>query len=686
MNNKNVVKISVLVKLITISLILVILPLTLFGAIGITSFSKDLKTESIDAMGATAKAKVDMLNIALTEAKSIAYSSASESNAISMLSMISKGEDKNSESDFKAIQRYVSTYLKDIFDHNDGMFDNIMYVNSLGIIVADGIGGASVGTDLNGADSYETAKKTGDVSIGDVMQSPITKRPVVVVSVPLFDVNKTYIGMFEAAIEFDKLTEILLSKAEGDKTNYAIMNDKGIIIAHSIKDYIFNLDLSKVNDSTRNILEMIKLGKPGYGYYELKGERKIMSFAPVDGVSWYVITYLPINDLMQPIYQMIWKMILMGLLFVVAAAIGAILFGRSFSIPIKRLSDAINVVSSGDLTYKVQISKTKDEVELLGVNFTQMIENLKELIIKTKEMGESVAAASQEMLDSSEEVKTVTGHISLAVADLAMGATEQAASTDRGNSMITEVVNGLNHITREMSNSEKLADKAKDTVEVGKESVQFQSIKMRENKEVAANVSDAIFLLSNKSVEIGEILTDIKSIADQTNLLSLNASIEAARAGEQGRGFAVVAEEIRKLAEQSNHSLTKIDNIIKEVQSGVADAVEEMNKVQVVVNEQEGALTNTVNAFERISKVVAEIHGNTRGVAEVSNQISEQSKQAGGIVGQIAVISQETAAGTEEVSASAEQQTMVMHHIAESAGHLSTLANELRESINRFKV
>jgi methyl-accepting chemotaxis protein len=223
-------------------------------------------------------------------------------------------------------------------------------------------------------------------------------------------------------------------------------------------------------------------------------------------------------------------------------------------------------------------------------------------------------------------------------------------------------------------------------VEIGQKSVEHQSIKMNENLKVSTNVSDAISALSEKSQEIGDILLVIKGISDQTNLLALNAAIEAARAGEQGRGFAVVADEIRKLAEQSNISVKKIDTIIKEVQLGVQLSVSEMGKAKYVVGEQETALLDTVKAFEDISKVVAEINRNVKNVAEVSNSLSLNSKLAGEAISDIASISQETAAGTEEVAASTEEQTSVIHQIAAAAEHLSTLSNELQKDINKFTV
>ena len=249
-----------------------------------------------------------------------------------------------------------------------------------------------------------------------------------------------------------------------------------------------------------------------------------------------------------------------------------------------------------------------------------MLDNLRSLISQVRDMSGNVAASSEEMMASSEEVSKTSEQIAAAISELAKGASEQAASSEEGNIKIIEVVNGLNNIADEMSKSEELSNEAKGSLEDGKRSVQYQSVKMSENKQVTSDVADAISSLSEKSVEIGDILLVIKSISEQTNLLALNAAIEAARAGEHGKGFAVVSDEIRKLAEQSNSSANKIGSIIEEVQLGVEQAVSEMKKAKVVVEDQENALLNTVSAFEKISEAVSIITDNI-------NEVTKETKE-----------------------------------------------------------
>ena len=229
---------------------------------------------------------------------------------------------------------------------------------------------------------------------------------------------------------------------------------------------------------------------------------------------------------------------------------------------IQKMQEGFTRVVDGDLTVMFNL-QTKDELKHIEKYLNDMLVKFKGLITQVRDMGESVAAASEEMMASTADVGKVSEQIAKAVSELAEGATEQALFTNRGNAKIIEVVDGLSNIVIEMSRTEELVQKANDAVDAGQKSVKFQNIKILENKQATLNVWNAVNTLSQNSTEIGNILKVIKSIADQTNLLALNAAIEAARAGEQGRGFAVVAEEIRKLAEQSSSFVSntnKCDN------------------------------------------------------------------------------------------------------------------------------
>ncbi|HWQ30014.1 MAG TPA: methyl-accepting chemotaxis protein [Negativicutes bacterium] len=680
------IKSSIFFRLMSVSLLLVIVPISVLGFIGVKNFTSSTQNQTIAQMQNVTANKLALLQQVVNGVKREAYSTANETNALDILEAVFKKEEaaRRAEIDEKAIS--TTMYLEDLLARSDGLFENLFYVDYSGKVIMDAIGGGSLGIDVTGREYYKKAAETGDVAVSDVSSSLATGKPNMVVAVPLYNDNKDFIGLFNIAIDFTKLTETLIKRTEGSNCNYIIFNQKGDVIAHEKKELIFTSNMTKEGESQVRLYEKMKQESTGYAFYEQRGINKVMAFDTYKDQNWFVCTANTVDDYMNPIKAFMGLIILIGAVCVIAASIICFFFSRSISEPLRRLSNTAMAVSSGNLSQKVQVSKSKDEIGQLGENFAAMVDNLRGLISQVSLMSQNVAASSEEMMASSEEVSKVSEQVASTISELAKGANEQAEASEKGNLKIAGIVEGLGNIAEDMSASESLMNKARDTVENGKRSVEYQGVKMAEGAEVSSNVAEAISVLSTRSKEIGEILVVIKGISSQTNLLSLNAAIEAARAGEQGRGFAVVADEIRKLAEQSNMSVGKIELIIKEVQAGVELAVKEMERSKAVVADQETALADTVSAFEDIYRVVADISASVKNTAEVSSTLSTNAKIAGEAISDIASISEETASGTEEVSASTEEQSSVIHQIAESAEQLSELANDLQMSISKFTI
>jgi len=685
LNKKNIIKMNMFVKLISMSLLLVIIPVSMIGIIGTIIFSNTIQKETITQMQNSANTKLDLLQQAIDDAKIVAYSSASETNAESVLSILSNGETNSKVDELNVKKQNVNNYLKDLYSKSNGMYENMFYTDKTGKIIVDSVDGKSIGCEVVSS-FYQILAQSKNVLVDDVRISPSSKKTVLTIGVPLYDDNKKFIGTFVVAIDFEKLTETIIKKGDGVIYNYGILNSDGIIIANENKDLIFKADFSKDDDTMIKLFASMKQGNQGNGFYTLNGVEKVMAYSPYKDKNWYVYTACAVSDYMSPISKFRNTFIIIELICVIIATIVAFIFSRSVSRPLKNLAESAKAISSGDLTQKVHIIKSKDEIGELTLYFSNMLDNLRSLISQVRDMSGNVAASSEEMMASSEEVSKTSEQIAAAISDLAKGASEQAASSEEGNGKIIDVVNGLDNIAAQMTKSEELSNETKGSVEDGKKSVEYQSVKMNESKQVTSDVADAISSLSEKSVEIGDILLVIKSISEQTNLLALNAAIEAARAGEHGKGFAVVSDEIRKLAEQSNSSANKIGSIIEEVQLGVEHAVSQMKKAKVVVEDQENALINTVTAFEKISESVSIITDNINKVTTKTKELNINANYAGDAISNIASISQETASGTEEVAASTEEQTAVIHQIAESAESLSIIASELQESINKFLV
>lgn len=451
------------------------------------------------------------------------------------------------------------------------------------------------------------------------------------------------------------------------------------------KNFTQEDNLSTVNGGElAGLAQDISEKQTGVREMNVDGKKMMLGYAGLS--NGYVLIVSAISD---EVFKEMNSLTLFIIIFIIAgvitAAAAALWIAFLISRPAKELAGLFKKAENGDLTVSVNV-RSSDEVGQLAAGFDSMLKNMRSFILKADELSDGVARSSGDMLNVSVNIHASSGQVSMAIEELARGATEQAVSAEKGNHKIAEIIKRLQHIVDGVQSVEQLVVHANENILSGTEAVHYQELALAEGKNTTKNVSDAITDLSGKSAEIGQILGVIKGISDQTNLLALNAAIEAARAGENGKGFAVVADEIRKLAEQTSESIKKIGYIIGDVQSGVRQAVSEMNKDMAVGEKQQKALEETIQAFQSITRAVEVISDNIRKVSESSFLLNDEAGQAGETIEEIASIAEETAAGMQQISASNEEQTANINIMSGSMAELAEMAEGLRTSISRFKV
>ncbi|MEE9594083.1 MAG: methyl-accepting chemotaxis protein [Candidatus Hydrothermarchaeales archaeon] len=325
--------------------------------------------------------------------------------------------------------------------------------------------------------------------------------------------------------------------------------------------------------------------------------------------------------------------------------------------PVQELGAIAEVIADGDLTRKIDI-QSKGDISNLVVSFQTMVNGLKDVLSQVSDSANYMAASSQEMSSAAEEVNATAEEVAAAVAQISQGTQDQASKVEI--------------VSANANASAKSAGKAKETAETGGKSADGAMQKMDlMNSSVAKTAAD-ISGLGERSKEIGQIVDVITSIAEQTNLLALNAAIEAARAGEHGKGFAVVADEVRKLAEESKNAADRIANLINEIQGETDKSVQSMEGVTTEVKEGSEVVTQAGEALKEIVGMV--------------DKLADDMDDSVKAIDEIAAVVNETASSSEEVSASTEELTASMEEVSSSAQQLADLATNLQTLVGQFKL
>ena len=371
--------------------------------------------------------------------------------------------------------------------------------------------------------------------------------------------------------------------------------------------------------------------------------------------------------------------VLSGVFGIVIALVVAISMSRE----VKKVQLALKKVSEGDLTQQIK-TKRRDEFGQLENSFNDMTTQISGLIKDVDSKSKNIVQVAGNISTITDETKNNTNMVMEAIHNIALGATDQAGSTQEAVNEVENLATSLNETKQHVDNINEMSDNTGKLSEQGKQMVNLlidKSGLTMDKSKTTMQVMDEVMTSIDKINYISDVIADITS---QTNLLSLNASIEAARAGDAGRGFAVVADEIRQLADQSRKSTDEIKSIINEVVARATQAEQAMKENNDLITEQQNAINDTQKLFEKISDSINEL---IRGLSEVAglNERMESNKEA--VVGEmtsIASVSEESAAAAEEVNASVDQVNNTMEDIVNYTSELNDIADQLKKAIGKF--
>lgn len=387
--------------------------------------------------------------------------------------------------------------------------------------------------------------------------------------------------------------------------------------------------------------------------------------------------------------ELVLTLAVLGISIIISGLLGVasiVIIGRIISRNLNEIVHVSNEISAGNLNVQDISVNGEDEIALLGKTTNAMKDQLQSVIKEITSVSQYVTDRSGELQISATEVKAATQQVASTMQELSGGAEEQANSATTLAKMMEDYMQTMETVTENGSTIQASSNAVLEMTRSGDELMKKSQEQMGFINKIMKESVEKVNGLDDQSKQISKLVGVIQEIADQTNLLALNAAIEAARAGEHGRGFAVVADEVRKLAEQVAFSVKDITGIVQNIQSESTNVVSSLKNGYEEVEAGTNQILLTGETFQKITIAVESMTGNVNDISDSLRQVSESTDTMNRFIENIASVSEQSAAGIEQTSASMEQTNHSMEEISENVQSLSEFAGQLNGMITKFKV
>lgn len=504
--------------------------------------------------------------------------------------------------------------------------------------------------------------------------------------------NQIRMSSYDSVMSGGNLSRIVGNvEIKGVKDSYTyIVDGDGTMLYHPTADKIGKPVENSVVKGVISKLKSENRPQPEVVQYNFSGETKYAGIYVGKSKDFILVVNANKKQALSGTTSIATSTVKGSIFAMVLCLIAAIFVTRKIVAPIISATDTVEKLGNLDFSEGVSSDKKmlnrKDEVGVMLRSITELKNIIVKVMAEIRAYSESLGEAAEALKNSANESSTAAGQVETAITGIADGASSQAQETQSATENVIVMGKMIEQASTEV---EQLGDNAAD---MHKASENAMSI-LAELEKINQKTMEAIHIIGEQTQKTNEsaakikVATDmISEIAEETTLLSLNASIEAARAGEQGRGFAVVANQIQKLAEQSADATTQITEVISELVNDAQESVQTMDEVKEVMNQQSENVSQTEKAFKNVEKGIAESIESVEKITDKTRKLDEARAGVVDVVQSLSAIAEENAASAEETSASASEVGSIMEDVSQNANMLDEIAVKLNENVKRFKI
>ena len=473
------------------------------------------------------------------------------------------------------------------------------------------------------------------------------------------------------ALSENKLRELFSNvKVKDMESSYAyVVAGNGTMLYHPKADKIGKPVENAVVKDLVSQIEKDQVPKSDVATYDFRGDTKYVGYYADQDGQYIVIVSADQSEALSGVTQAIGTMVGTSVCCQIICMIIAFLCFHHLFNPLKKITYQVERLGNLDLKHTGELDKLVKiggEVGMMARSVWQVQTKLAEVVMELKDESEHLFASSNQLSGNAAATAETVGQINSAVHDMAEGASSQAND---------EVAKLRENVEVMKTSGEEAEQTLKELEEINEEA-----------KQSIAEIYNQTNTTNESAQKIKDAITLITSIAEETNLLSLNASIEAARAGEQGRGFAVVASQIQKLAEQSNESAMQIQKIANMLMQDSDQAVEIVDRVKQIMDTQNVKMNVTGEMFQKVQDEIESSMESINTIYEKTDKMDQAKTEVVDVVQNLTAIAEENAAGTEETSASVTEVNDIVEDISSNAKQLHDAAQKIEDHMNKFEI